>query len=111
MSDAERYYRDSVFELHRLLRERAAELHQAQAAADSLREAHPGVDVPESVLYPKSGSSPSTTEFAFDEELINSEAYRRVSIKARQRHRPKSPELDSIPEVENGEASTKTAKI
>ncbi|GME44689.1 putative ankyrin repeat domain-containing protein 28 protein [Neofusicoccum parvum] len=102
---------ESLSELHHLLRERSTQMHQSQAAADSLRQAHPEVDVPESILCDldsERGSILSTTEFSFDDEIINSKAYRRALSMAHHHRRPKSPDLDLIPENEPSEPSSNT---
>lgn len=79
-------------------------MNKSQAAAESLRQAHPNVNVPSSIfndIDSETGSMISNTEFSFDDEIINSKAYRRALSIAQHRRRPRSPDLEAIPETGN----------
>ncbi|KAK8232009.1 hypothetical protein HDK90DRAFT_293497 [Phyllosticta capitalensis] len=110
---------ESLSDLRHFLHDKSGEVVKSEAEANALRKAHPEVDVPESVLGHKEdadsvlgdgASVVSSTEFSFDDEVVNSKAYRRVLLSAAgQRARPKSPALDDVPENE-GDDSVKTPR-
>ncbi|KAK7540390.1 hypothetical protein IWX49DRAFT_555213 [Phyllosticta citricarpa] len=110
---------ESLSDLRHFLHDKSSEVVKSEAEANALRKAHPEVDVPESVLGHKEdadsvlgdgASAVSSTEFSFDDEVVNSKAYRRVLLSAAgQRARPKTPTLDDVPENE-GDNSVKTAR-
>ncbi|EKG16443.1 hypothetical protein MPH_06353, partial [Macrophomina phaseolina MS6] len=83
-----------------------------QAAAYSLRKAHPNIIVLCSVfndLDSERGSIISNTEFSFDDEIINSKAYRQALSTAHRKRRLKPPELVSVPESSNDGFATEHA--
>ncbi|KAK8154429.1 hypothetical protein BKA80DRAFT_313517 [Phyllosticta citrichinensis] len=110
---------ESLSDLRHFLHDKSGDVVKSEAEANALRKAHPEVDVPESMLGHKEdadsalgdgASVVSSTEFSFDDEVVNSKAYRRVLLSAAgQRARPKSPALDDVPENE-GDDSVKTAR-
>lgn len=83
-------------------------MNKSQAAAESLRQAHPNVNVPSSIfndIDSETGSITSNTEFSFDDDIINSKAYRRALSIAQHMRRPRSPDLEAVPETGNNAPS------
>ncbi|ORY06757.1 hypothetical protein BCR34DRAFT_604104 [Clohesyomyces aquaticus] len=77
---------ESLTDIQRLIEKNGAKLNQIATRSKSLRESHPNIRVPQSVFEQDSEdltcvdaqSILSSADFTFDDEVVNSKAYRRV---------------------------------
>jgi hypothetical protein len=94
-------------DLRRLVEDNSKKLDQVAKRSRTLRQAHPRINVPASVFdksanpegWADAQSILSSTEFTFDQEIINSKAYRRAIALATLRAEAKEP----MNEVEDGD--------
>jgi hypothetical protein len=97
-SDTDRWHRDSLMEITQLLQQKAPELKQSVERTESLRRSRPSVrtKVAESIfsqedrmsVYSAADSmmASSELEFDFDDIIVNSAAYRRALVAAKQQN-------------------------
>ncbi|KAF2659036.1 hypothetical protein K491DRAFT_651951 [Lophiostoma macrostomum CBS 122681] len=98
---------ESMDDLRKLIEENGKKLDQVAKRSSTLRQAHPRIKVPDSVFDKSSNPEGwadaqtilSSTEFTFDQEVINSKAYRRAMALATLRAESKEP----MNEVEDGD--------
>lgn len=94
---------ESIADIKRLVQENNVVLEKAVKRTRTLRQSHPKIRVPESVFNQpivEDGDSESTlmgkdTEFAFDDDIVDSKAYRRAMGMALYKSHSKSQVLDS----------------
>jgi hypothetical protein len=92
------YVRESIADIKRLVQDNSERMEQVVKRSKTLRDKHPNINVPATILDksdPKTLSDVqsilTSTEFAFDEEVINSKAYRRAMAMATMRADAKDP--------------------
>ncbi|KAJ4353881.1 uncharacterized protein N0V89_005611 [Didymosphaeria variabile] len=77
---------ESLSDMHRLLGDNSVKLDQIAKRSTTLRQKHPNIKVPESVLDKDTIDDSQTifgdAEFTFDDEVVNSKAYRRAMARA-----------------------------
>ncbi|KAF2994619.1 hypothetical protein E8E13_003372 [Curvularia kusanoi] len=77
---------ESMADIRRLVQDNSSKLDQVMKRSRTLRQAHPRIQVPESIFSYESGvkgaedaeSIVKSTQFDFDDQVINSKAYRRA---------------------------------
>ncbi|KAF2085753.1 hypothetical protein K490DRAFT_45933 [Saccharata proteae CBS 121410] len=88
---------ESLMDIKKLLQDGNAVISQVANRSRDLRASHPSVRVPESIYESTmagEGSMIDDAEFAFDDAVVNSQAYRRA-FKAARRAKAKSPEVSA----------------
>ncbi|KAF2446105.1 hypothetical protein P171DRAFT_410088 [Karstenula rhodostoma CBS 690.94] len=77
---------ESLSEMHRLINDNSAKLDQIAKRSNSLRQKHPNIKAPQSVLDKDSTDDMQTVfdgaEFTFDDEIVNSKPYQRAMARA-----------------------------
>lgn len=93
------YVRSSTAQTNELLVSQSGAIDKIKSGMKSLRRAYPNNDVPGSIIsstrsveemFNDASSTLGAEEFTFDDEVVNSKAYRRVLAAARNHH-PKEP--------------------
>ncbi|KAF2802570.1 uncharacterized protein BDZ99DRAFT_200839 [Mytilinidion resinicola] len=95
---------ESLGDIRRLLRENSGTLEQIATRSKSLRSTHPRIKVPDSIFKAndnaKSGvdanSIISQAEFDFDDQVVNSKAYRRAMAAAEARNGNPKPQAEVV---------------
>lgn len=74
----------SLSDMHRLLEDNSAKLDQIAKRSNTLRQTHPSIKVPKSVLSSDNTSDSQTLlgddNFTFGDEIVNSEAYQKAMV-------------------------------
>lgn len=90
---------ESLSDMHRLIGDNSAKLDHIARRSNTLRQKHPNIKVPESIIDQDSiheaRSIFGDAEFAFDDEVVNSKAYRRAMAQAEARVCMKSTQSDA----------------